>query len=87
MEDSLYFGAVLMAVGMSTVFLILTLVVLGGKVMIFIINKYAPQPAPLTAQLGSSGSISLSKIAAISAVVKTITQGRGQVTEIKKQKD
>lgn len=87
MEDSLYFGAILMAVGMSTVFLILTLVVLGGKVMIFIINKYAPEPDPLATQLAPSGSTSLSKIAAITAVVKTITQGRGQVTEIKNSKE
>ena len=87
MEDTMYFGSMLMAVGMSTVFIILALVVLGGKVMIFITNKYAPLPISLAVQAERSTAAGSSKIAAITAVVETITQGKGKITEIRKSKE
>ena len=42
MSADISFGFMLMAVGMISVFTILALVVGGGKVMILLINKYAP---------------------------------------------
>jgi len=87
MEDTMYFGSMLMAVGMSTVFIILALVVLGGKIMIFITNRFAPLPISITTQTVQATRASSSKIAAITAVVETITQGKGQITEIRKSKE
>jgi len=83
----MYFGSMLMAIGMTTVFTILALVVLGAKIMILITNKYAPIVEPTVVTRMSSARTESSKIAAITAVVDTITQGQGQIKEIIKSKD
>jgi oxaloacetate decarboxylase gamma subunit len=85
MEDTMYFSSMLMAVGMTTVFTILALVVLGGKLTILITNKFASMPVqPVVRTMSSSGGIEASKIAAITAAVESITQGKGHIKEIKK---
>jgi Na+-transporting methylmalonyl-CoA/oxaloacetate decarboxylase gamma subunit len=84
MEDTMYFGSMLMAVGMTTVFTILALVVLAGKLTISITNKFAPIISPAVVQRSSSTSTEASKIAAITAVVGSVTQGKGHIIEIKK---
>ena len=85
MEDTMYFGSMLMAVGMTTVFTILALVVLGGKLTILITNKFASESvATVVRTMSSSGGIEASKIAAITAAVESITQGKGHIKEIKK---
>ena len=84
MEDTMYFGTMLMAVGMTTVFIILALVVLGGKLTIIITNKFALVPKPTVIRTMSSTGIEASKIAAITAVVETITHGKGHISKIKK---
>ena len=76
---------------MITVFVVLSLVVLSGKVLISIVNKYAPEKAisknvtsrtiPISRK---SSSTSSSKVAAIVAAVQQITHGKGQITSIKK---
>ena len=81
----MYFGSMLMAVGMTTVFIILALVVLGGKLTILITNKFASVPEPAVIRtMSSSGGMEAAKIAAITAVVETITHGQGHISEIKK---
>lgn len=85
MEDTMYFSGMLMAVGMTTVFTILALVVLGGKLTILITNKFASIPERAVVRtMSSSGGIDATKIAAITAAVESITQGKGQIKEIKK---
>jgi len=85
MEDSYYISSMLMAIGMTTVFIILALVVLGGKLTIIITNRFAPeQETRVVHHPGSPGGIDGSKIAAITAVVETVTQGRGYIQEIRK---
>lgn len=84
MEDTMYFGSMLMAVGMTTVFTILALVVLGGKLTIIITNKFAAVVEPTVVRTMPSTSIESTKIAAITAAVESITQGKGHITEIKK---
>lgn len=70
---------------MITVFSILSLVVIGGKIMIMLINRYTPVPEiSLAGSQGGSG-IDSTKVAAISAAVEAITGGRGKITEIKKE--
>jgi len=84
MEDTMYFGSMLMAVGMTTVFTILALVVLGGKLTILITNKFASESTTAVVRtIPSSGGIEASKIAAITAAVESITQGKGHIKEIK----
>lgn len=84
MEDTMYFGSMLMAVGMTTVFTILALVVLGGKLTILITNKFASESAAVVRTMSSTGGIEASKVAAITAAVESITQGKGHIKEIKK---
>lgn len=85
MEDTMYFGSMLMAVGMTTVFIILALVVLGGKLTILMTNKFASVPErSVVRTMSSAGGIEASKIAAITAAVESITQGKGHIKEIKK---
>lgn len=87
MEDTLYFGAMLMAIGMTTVFTILALVVLGGKITIIFTNKYAPLAEVTVVKTVSPKGIASSKIAAITAVIESATHGEGHIQEIKKNKD
>ena len=84
MEDTMYFGSMLMAVGMTTVFIILALVVLGGKLTIIITNKFAAVVEPTVVRTMPSTGIESTKIAAITAAVESITEGKGHITEIKK---
>ena len=87
MSADISFGFMLMAVGMISVFTILALVVGGGKVMILLINKYAPLVeivAPLS-PANSESSIESAKLAAITAAVESVTGGQGRITEIKKE--
>ena len=80
----MYFGSMLMAVGMTTVFTILALVVLGGKLTIIITNRFTPVVEPTVARTIPSTGIDSRKIAAITAAVESITQGKGHISEIKK---
>ena len=91
MNEQLSTALVVLLVGMITVFVVLSLVVLSGKVLISIVNKYAPDKAikkPVSARTipitRKSTSTSSSKVAAIVAAVHQITQGKGQITSIKK---
>ncbi len=86
MEESVYFGLMLMVVGMTTVFVILGLVVLGGKLTILLTNRWAPVPQPMPVVRSAAGGIAASKIAAITAVVEVVTGGKGRIKEIKKEK-
>ena len=86
MEESVYFGLMLMAVGMTTVFVILGLVVLGGKLTILLTNRWAPASLPRPVVRPVAGAVAASKIAAITAVVEVVTGGKGQIKEIKKEK-
>ena len=76
----------LMVVGMATVFVILLIVIYLGKLLISLVNKYAPEevaPVNKEAQRGPApipGNI----LAAITAAVNVVTQGKGKVTKVEK---
>jgi len=80
----MYFGSMLMAVGMTTVFTILALVVLGGKLTILVTNRLAPVSEAVVVRRMSSTSTETAKIAAITAAVESVTDGKGKISEIKK---
>ena len=87
MENTIYFGTMLMVIGMTTVFVILALVVLAGKVTIMLTNRGVKAPAIAKVQTPSVVSFDKSRIAAITAAVEIITEGRGRVTEINKREE
>lgn len=76
----------LMVVGMATVFVILLIVIYLGKLLITLVNKYAPEevvPAKKEAPQGPApipGNI----MAAITAAVNVVTLGKGKITKVEK---
>lgn len=78
----------LLAVGMITVFIILTLVVLLGRFIIFMVNRYLPEQMskPIKKSIESNAIIPKKHIAAITAVVNKVTMGKGHLSHIEKSK-
>ncbi|MGD9931939.1 MAG: OadG family protein [Mangrovibacterium sp.] len=76
----------MMGVGMITVFVILSLVVLLGNLIIRFVNKYIPEVVTQKVQPATvkSGGINPQKMAAIVSAVKTVTGGKGHVSKIEK---
>jgi oxaloacetate decarboxylase gamma subunit len=91
MPTDLQSALTVLVVGMSVVFLILGLVVLSGKVIISIVNKFhRPEPEtkparrPTPAPVASSKTISPTQLAAIVAAVDQVTAGQGRIQTIEK---
>lgn len=84
MNDNVNQAFQLFLVGMSTVFLILGIVVMLGRFLIFMVNKYSKVPAKPSTVRKTSSLISSKKIAVLSTVVAVVTQQRGVIKSIKK---
>ncbi len=90
MTQDLHTAINILIVGMITVFIVLSLVVLTGRLLITIVNRWADKQARL--QKESSPNIFErpdplpSHIAAIVAAVDVVTQGRGHITNIRRDK-
>ncbi len=75
----------MLGVGMITVFIILSLVVIIGNLIIRFVNKYLPEEVSRKIEpAGIVSSVDSKKVAAIISAVKMITGGKGQVTKIEK---
>ncbi|HZK94156.1 MAG TPA: OadG family transporter subunit [Prolixibacteraceae bacterium] len=76
----------LLGVGMVTVFLILSLVVILGNLIIRFVNRFIPDVQNVSGQLADvvTAEIHPKKIAAIVSAVKIVTKGTGRITSIKK---
>ena len=76
----------MMGVGMITVFVILSLVVLLGNLIIRFVNKYIPEEITQKVQPPTVpvGVINPKKMAAIVSAVKMLTGGKGHVIKIEK---
>ena len=78
----------ILIVGMVTVFIVLSLVVLTGQLIIFLVNSRTvseSQSSNLpTSQTPEPYTPLPMHIAAIVATVEAVTQGKGQITKIKK---
>lgn len=74
-----------MVVGMSTVFLILLIVIWGGKLLINAVNRIAPEEtaAPKKAAAGTA-AVDAGTMAVLQQVVSQITGGKGTVSSAKK---
>ena len=84
--ENLGIGFELMIVGMCTVFLILLIVINGGKLLIKVVNRIAPEEVKAAEQTVAeqSGNVDPSTMAVLSEVVKQLTQGKGRITSAKK---
>ena len=83
--ENLETALLLMVVGMATVFAILLIVIYLGKLLISLVNKYAPEEQ-LPAKQGTQSPVSIPRniVAAITAAVNVVTQGQGKVAKIEK---
>ena len=77
----------LMLVGMITVFIILTLVVVIGSLVIRLTNRFIPvaEKSDESAAPSRKRKIHTQKLAAIVAAVDVITNGKGRVVDIDKK--
>ena len=69
----------LLGIGMVTVFLVLSLVVLTGKSLVALSNTFT------TTSASSEDEIQPEVIAVINAAVEAITAGKGKITKIEKK--
>ena len=78
-------GIQLMIVGMSTVFLILLIVIWGGKALISVVNKIAPEEeqAPKKAAT-TSQAVDATTMAVLQQVVSQITGGKGKLSSARR---
>ena len=76
----------LMGVGMITVFVILSLVVIIGNLIIRFVNRFMPEEiaSVVTGTINRAGDINSKKMAAIVSAVNLVTRGKGKVTKIEK---
>ena len=84
--ENLETAFLLMVVGMSTVFVILLIVIYLGKLLISLVNKYAPEEVVSVKQTSSQAPVPIpgNILAAITAAVNVVTQGKGKVTKVEK---
>ena len=83
--ENLETALLLMVVGMATVFAILLLVIYLGKLLSSLVPKYARVEQTLVKQGATvSAPIPGNIVAAITAAVNVVTQGKGKVTKIEK---
>ena len=84
--ENLETAFLLMVVGMATVFVILLIVIYLGKLLISLVNKYAPEEVVSVKQTSSQAPVPIpgNILAAITAAVNVVTQGKGKVTKAEK---
>ena len=84
--ENLETAFLLMVVGMATVFVILLIVIYLGKLLISLVNKYAPEEVMSVKQTSSQAPVPIpgNILAAITAAVNVVTQGKGKVTKVEK---
>lgn len=84
--ENLETAFLLMVVGMASVFVILLIVIYLGKLLISLVNKYAPEEVVSVKQTSSQAPVPIpgNILAAITAAVNVVTQGKGKVTKVEK---
>lgn len=82
--ENLDTALLLMGVGMTTVFAILLIVIYLGKLLIFLVNKYAPEEV-VPAKKNGPAPIPANILAAITAAVNVVTANKGKVVKVEKQ--
>jgi len=83
MSEYIHQAWTLLGVGMLTVFVILLIVVVIGNIIIMVVNKFFPEAEK--SKTVTVNSIGNARMAAITAAVNMVTQGRGRITKIQKK--
>lgn len=84
--ENLSLALLLTAVGMGTVFCVLVIVIMLGKGIILLVNKYFPEAVKPVAIQSTGNEPSPTQLAAIKSAISTITGGKGNVIKIEKIK-
>jgi len=84
METTVSNALLLLGIGMITVFVVLSIVVVSASLLIKIINRFAPDPVPQPKLI--KPLISNKEIAVLTAVVDHVTRGKGKIDSIEKIK-
>lgn len=92
MNENVNLALQLLLVGMGSVFIILGIVVVVGRSLISVVNKYSPAVAEKpsfkrrtnTATDPSSSTMDAKHLAVLSAVVDVVTQQNGVLKSVKK---
>lgn len=83
--DNIGLGLQLMVVGMSAVFLILIIVIWGGKLLIKAVNKIAPEEVESSKKISAAPAVvDSATMAVLQQVVTQITGGKGRIASAKK---
>lgn len=79
----------LLFIGMLAVFTVLALVVLSGRGLIAVVDRYFPEkvaePIEIPRSIHTSQRMDRKKLAAITAAVEQVTGGQGRITKVEKQ--
>lgn len=88
MSAELQTALLLLVVGMITVFIILSLVVLTGRILIWVVNNYFSPEDKIAYEYKvpflADDVIYKKKLAAITAAVEITTRGKGKITKIER---
>lgn len=85
MESNILEALKLLVVGMGTVFVVLIIIIEGGKLLIKAVNRFVPEAEPAKpASQGSQPAVSPSVAKAIEKAVAQLTGDEAQVIDIKK---
>lgn len=84
--ENLETALLLMAVGMTTVFAILLIVIYLGKLLIYLVNKYAPEEVIPVKKTSGPAPIPANILAAITAAVNVVTSNKAKIVKVEKQK-
>lgn len=82
--ENIEVALMLMVVGMATVFVILLIVIYLGKLLISLVNKFAPEEVSKKKVSSSVPVLDAGAMDAIKAAVDILTAGKGQVVKIEK---
>jgi oxaloacetate decarboxylase gamma subunit len=83
--ENLQTALLLMAVGMTTVFTILLIIIYLGKWLIYLVNAYAPEEVAPPKKAAGPAPVPAHILAAITAAVNVVTHNKGKVVKIEKQ--
>ena len=82
--EATYSPLFLMLVGLTTVFAVLLLVILTGKLLILLINKFAPEEVKKTVAAGGNGQVDPTVRQAIEIAIRQLSGGKKEVSSIEK---
>ena len=82
--ENLDIALMLMAVGMTSVFVILLIVINLSRGLIWVVNKVAPEDEPKKKAASAVPTPDAATLDAIKAAVDILTAGKGQVVKVEK---